>query len=71
MSGGVSIQLHPLVIMNVSDHFTRARHQNPSERHIRVIGALLGKQQGRVLELVNTVEFSFKTEVGGGIKIDD
>ena len=73
MSGGVSIELHPLVVMNISDHFTRARHQNPKEAQVRVIGAIIGKQQGRVIELVNTVELSFKraAEADGSIQIDD
>ncbi len=72
MSGGVSIQIHPLVVMNVSDHLTRARYQNPQQK-VRVIGALLGKQEGRVMEIVNTIEFAFKpvSEAEGSIKIDD
>lgn len=71
MSGGVSIELHPLVVMNISDHFTRARHQNPQDASVRVIGAIIGKQQGRVIELVNTVEISFKRvgEADGAIQI--
>lgn len=27
-SGSVSISIHPLVVMNVSDHFTRVKVQN-------------------------------------------
>ena len=27
-SGSVTVSLHPLVIMNISDHFTRVRMQN-------------------------------------------
>ncbi|CDW77794.1 cop9 signalosome complex [Stylonychia lemnae] len=58
----VSIELHPLAILNISDHFTRAKYLSfkDSPNKLRVVGALLGKQNGRVLEIVNTVEFSFK-----------
>jgi len=57
----VSIQLHPLVVLNVSDHLTRAKHLSNKKEwaDLRVIGALLGKQEGRVLEIVNTIELSF------------
>ena len=73
MSGGVTIELHPLVVMNVSDHLTRARYMHPGQK-MRVIGALLGKQEGRVMEIVNTVEFSFKATTNqeeGAIELDD
>ena len=38
-----------------------------------MIGAIIGKQSGRVIELVNTVELSFKRapEQEGAIQIDD
>jgi COP9 signalosome complex subunit 6 len=73
MSGGIYIQLHPLVVLNVSDHLTRARYLNQKEKQVRVIGALLGKQEGRVIEIVNTIEFSFKhvPDEEGGISINE
>jgi len=42
----LSISLHPLVIINVSDHFTRERVQKDVPNP-RVIGALFGVQTGR------------------------
>ena len=38
-----------------------------------MVGALLGKQSGRVLEIVNTVEFAFKRvpEQEGGIHMEE
>jgi len=59
VQGSVKVQLHPLVIMNISDHWTRMKAQNgkPSQ----VIGALLGKQEGRLLEIMNSFELSFIT----------
>lgn len=73
MQSSVSIVIHPLVVLNVTDHFTRARYLNSKESHIRVIGALLGKQTGRTLEIVNTVEFAFKkvSDQDGSILIDE
>ena len=39
---GLSISLHPLVIINISDHSTRFRALNAGKAK-RVIGVLLGK----------------------------
>jgi len=53
-TGSVSVSLHPLVIMNVSEHWTRVRAQGgkPSQ----VLGALIGKQKGRNIEVMNSFE---------------
>ena len=57
MSGSLTIQVHPLVVMNVADHQTRAKYRaNPP----RVIGMILGKQRGRILEVENTIETEYK-----------
>ena len=48
--------MHPLAVLNISDHFTRAKYQSGKDTNYRVVGALLGKQAGRNLEVVNTVE---------------
>lgn len=66
-TGSVSISLHPLVIMNVSEHFTRVRAQ--AGKPMPVIGALIGKQNGRNIELMNSFELLFDT-VDGDIIID-
>jgi COP9 signalosome complex subunit 6 len=65
------ILLHPLVIMNISDHYTRSRVgprtlTGPSKR---VVGALFGQQQGRRVEIHTTFELVF-TEKDGTIIID-
>ena len=53
----VTLSLHPLVIMNIAEHYTRVRvqtsHTNP------VYGVLLGKIKGRHVELCNTFEFKY------------
>lgn len=56
---GLHIQLHPLVLLTVSDHITRhaARQQQGP-----IIGALLGQQNGREI----TVEHAFECHVTDG-----
>ncbi|GAB6018555.1 COP9 signalosome complex subunit 6 [Chamberlinius hualienensis] len=65
--GSVSVSLHPLVIMNISEHWTRIRAQEgkPSQ----VLGALIGKQKGRNLEIMNSFELQFDW-IEGEIIID-
>lgn len=53
----VTCSLHPLVIMNVSEHWTRERAQEGSVQ--QVIGALIGKQKGRNIEIMNSFELVF------------
>ena len=65
--GSVAIALHPLVIMNVSEHWTRLRAQDGIPQVI--IGALIGKQKGRNLEIMNSFELLF--EVVDGVPVID
>jgi hypothetical protein len=44
----LSVQLHPLVIMSISDHFTRLRVSNSNQR---AVGALMGEQKGRTIDI--------------------
>ena len=53
----MSVAIHPLVIMNVSEHWTRQRAQEG--KPMQVIGALIGKQKGRSIEIFNTFELKF------------
>ena len=53
--GSVTLSLHPLVIMNIAEHYTRVRVQ--TTKTTSVYGALLGKIKGRHVELCNTFEF--------------
>jgi hypothetical protein len=39
----ISISLHPLAVLNISDHLTRAKYMTAGSKDYRVIGALLGK----------------------------
>uniref|UniRef100_A0AAG5DBH8 COP9 signalosome complex subunit 6 n=1 Tax=Anopheles atroparvus TaxID=41427 RepID=A0AAG5DBH8_ANOAO len=56
----VTCSLHPLVIMNISDHWTRARAQNESHLSL-TFGALIGKQKGRNIEVMNSFELKYHT----------
>lgn len=71
-AGSVSIALHPLVIMNVAEHWvrTKAQHEHngnngapssstTSDQPPRVLGALIGRQKGRNLEVMNSFELRF------------
>jgi COP9 signalosome complex subunit 6 len=51
-------KLHPLVLMNVSDHYTRYKAQCAAgEEPPRVLGCLLGMQAGnREVEICNSFE---------------
>ncbi|KAI0274854.1 COP9 signalosome subunit 6 [Gloeopeniophorella convolvens] len=51
----LSISLHPLPILNISEHLTRLRLQTNTNIPF-VLGALLGTQNGREVEIVNTFE---------------
>ena len=72
-ASGLSYKLHPLVIVNVSDHYTRMRlatsrgkqagsSQNGVER---VIGLILGEQTGRVVEICNSFELDYTVSENG------
>ncbi|XP_011303967.1 COP9 signalosome complex subunit 6 [Fopius arisanus] len=65
--GSVSISLHPLVIMNISEQWTRLRAQEGSDQFF--YGALIGKQKGRNIEIMNSFELLFSV-IGGDIVID-
>ena len=66
-AGSVSVMLHPLVIMNISDHWTRTKAQAGSPQ--KVYGALIGKQKGRNIEVMNSFELDF-TVFDGQVIID-
>jgi len=67
-SGQLSLSLHPLVIINISDHWTRIKVQQHLENP-RVIGAFLGLQNGRQIEICNSFELVYSV-VDGAIVID-
>lgn len=58
----VVISLHPLVIMNISEHWTRIRAQEGKAQP--VYGALIGKQEGRKIEIFNSFELRYEVIEG-------
>ncbi|CAK9296058.1 unnamed protein product [Gordionus sp. m RMFG-2023] len=65
-STGLIIALHPLVIMNISEHWTRikAQENNP----LQVIGAIIGKQIERNICILNSFEIRY--DLINGIVVD-
>ncbi|KAK3726891.1 hypothetical protein QZH41_016689, partial [Actinostola sp. cb2023] len=68
-AGSVSVALHPLVIMNISEHYTRIRAQQ-GKPNPQVVGALLGTQDGRNVEIFNSFELQFDVFDDGHIIIN-
>jgi COP9 signalosome complex subunit 6 len=62
MAEGAALQvhLHPLVLINISDHVVRYR---ASGREGRVLGAVIGDQEGRHVQMHNSFELSIEGEV--------
>lgn len=58
------IQLHPLVVLSLADHYTREVFAHPSGSH-RCVGLLFGQQLGRTVKVLETVEMAFKEEKKG------
>jgi len=54
-ASGLSLALHPLPILNISEHLTRVKLQTKTGLPF-ILGALLGTQNGREVEIVNTFE---------------
>ncbi|XP_073029624.1 COP9 signalosome complex subunit 6a-like [Primulina eburnea] len=70
-SSGLTFKLHPLVIVNISDHFTRIKSQSaPAPNGVdnsspqpnpppRVFGCVIGVQRGRTVEIFNSFELLY------------
>lgn len=63
----VSVSLHPLVLINISEHWTRINAQEESNCTSHVFGALLGKQEGRNIEIFNSFELKFDQSDDGPV----
>lgn len=50
------IQVHPLVVMTISDHYTRALYRQHKNQPTKVIGLVLGLQNGLNLDVANCIE---------------
>lgn len=68
VSPSVIIALHPLVILNVADHWTRVRAQSGHE--VQIYGSLLGRIKGRNMELCTSFELKMKMNESNLEEID-
>uniref|UniRef100_A0A915PSA6 COP9 signalosome complex subunit 6 n=1 Tax=Setaria digitata TaxID=48799 RepID=A0A915PSA6_9BILA len=66
----ITVSLHPLVIMNISEHVTRISAQHTDGKPFEVFGAILGKQSGRHVEMMNSFEVKWSDEGKGYAIID-
>jgi len=55
----LDVSLHPLTIINISDHYTREK-VGKNQIDARVFGALIGVQKGRKVEIFNSFAFLLK-----------
>ncbi|KAG5728547.1 COP9 signalosome complex subunit 6b [Termitomyces sp. T112] len=60
-TSGLTLSLHPLPILNISEHLTRLKLQKNTHSPF-VLGALLGTQTGREVEIVTTFELAVKDD---------
>ncbi|KAF9917346.1 hypothetical protein BX616_001289 [Lobosporangium transversale] len=71
-NSGLHIAIHPLTLLNISDHYTRNVIQRAgNNKPVHVIGALLGIQTGREVEIFNSYELQFTLQPTGSIRIHD
>lgn len=68
VSGSVSVSLHPLVILNISEHWTRLTAQVGNA--VPTLGALIGKQKDRTIEIMNSFELSYNVIDDTSLVID-
>uniref|UniRef100_A0A7S1Q3Q2 COP9 signalosome complex subunit 6 n=1 Tax=Neobodo designis TaxID=312471 RepID=A0A7S1Q3Q2_NEODS len=65
------VALHPLVIVNITDHYTRnVMASKDASKATRAVGALLGQQSGRKVEIFTSFELLY-TVKGDTVVIDE
>ncbi|KER21584.1 Mov34/MPN/PAD-1 family protein [Opisthorchis viverrini] len=68
-SGSICVRLHPLVVLNISEHWTRNKVKENSPAVV-VYGALLGKQEGHYVEITNSFELLLDEEPHMAVNAD-
>jgi COP9 signalosome complex subunit 6 len=63
------VALHPLVLVNITDHFTRCSLRQPGNHGGRAVGVLLGQQSGRKVEIFTSYELLYDN-TGATVKIN-
>eukprot|EP01123_Difflugia_compressa_P013173 TRINITY_DN5961_c0_g1_i1.p1 TRINITY_DN5961_c0_g1~~TRINITY_DN5961_c0_g1_i1.p1 ORF type:complete len:291 (-),score=40.48 TRINITY_DN5961_c0_g1_i1:152-1024(-) len=56
IKGAMDVKLHPMVIVNLSDHYTREKVKGGASSKVRIYGLLLGQQSGRKVEISSSLE---------------
>ncbi|KAG2488340.1 hypothetical protein HYH03_013030 [Edaphochlamys debaryana] len=78
-TSGLEWKLHPLVLINISDHHTRTRANTPGATAPgvpapAVLGCLLGSQSGRTVDIRNSFEVRYNngsgSAAGSGLDLD-
>lgn len=69
-ASGLDFKLHPLVLINISDHHTRMKANAPDGKGERVLGCLLGTQTGRTVDISNSFELKYSIQ-SEGVVIDE
>ena len=69
--GSREVQLHPLVLMSICDHFTREQQKNVDGPPPRVLGILFGVQNGNVVDICESYEMITTTLSSGAAQFDE
>jgi len=68
-AASLDIQIHPLVVMSIADHYTRDIALKAKSKK-RVIGALAGQQNGRDVNVLESFEIAFNIDKNGHVDFD-
>ncbi|EFJ51244.1 hypothetical protein VOLCADRAFT_79768 [Volvox carteri f. nagariensis] len=74
-TSGLEWKLHPLVLINISDHHTRTKANTsgastPGVPLPAVMGCLLGSQSGRTVDIRNSFEVRYTIVADGSVEVD-
>eukprot|EP00946_MAST-07B_sp_MAST-7B-sp1_P000779 g779.t1 len=71
MAADRQIKLHPLVLINISDHHTRVRlrpEDSPLHSHeSRAVGVLFGVQRGNAVDIHESFEMIYQRDDAAGV----
>jgi len=69
----MDVMLHPLVVISMSDHYTRARVNDPQNSEISIVGILLGTISGGKIEITNSFDIIAKFDPVSGklVEVDE
>jgi len=69
IASGINFLLHPLVVLSISDQYTRAKVAAAGKPEPRIFGALTGEHNGLNMELINS--FELRVDVTDGRFVPD